>query len=66
MMESVDDIDNVYFFKDHEGVDLPDTDGIKVVCTDGCIANVPPDPANRHWQLYQDWLAVPNTTQTEP
>ncbi len=35
--------------------------------TDGGVINtdtgafIPNDPANRHWQEYQEWLAEPNT-----
>jgi len=28
-------------------------------------ANIPDDPANRHWAEYQEWLAVPNDPDPE-
>ena len=62
----MESIDTFYFLKDSAGSDLPDTDGVKMKLVDGTISTVPNDAGNTDWQLYQDWLAVPNTTQTEP
>jgi hypothetical protein len=28
--------------------------------------HIPPDPANRHWQEYQRWLAAGNTPELAP
>jgi hypothetical protein len=28
--------------------------------------SIPPDPANRHWQEYQRWLAAGNAPDPEP
>jgi len=62
----MDDIDTFYYVKDADGVtDLPDTDGVKLTMLDGSSMFVPNDTRNRHWQLYQEWLSVPNTIQSE-
>jgi hypothetical protein len=57
---------NFYYLKDEDGVtDLPDTDGIKLVMENGQVWSVPSEPTNRHWQMYQAWLADGHSTQSE-
>jgi len=61
----MENITTCYFTKDENGADLPDTDGVKMVMSDGTIWSVPGDTRNRHYQMYLAWKAEPNTTQSE-
>jgi len=54
---------NFFYTKDENN---QDTDfNIKMVDPNSDITMIPNAEKNRHWQMYQQWLADGNTTQSE-
>ena len=55
---------NFYYAKDLDGYDISDAYGV-ILDEKGIRMNVPSDPRNRHFMLYQAWLADGYTTLSE-
>ena len=45
---------------------LDDASGIMLLCNDGTILGIPPDPANTDYAAYLEWVEAGNTPEPAP